>query len=328
MEEFRTELKLKPSEHKISLHHPIITLGSCFADSIGQKLQTAKFSVSKNPFGTVYNPLSIHKQLLQSVHNQPALEHSFLQNQGMALNYDFHSEFAGTSKPQLETKINEAIGHTHHFLKNTKYLLLTYGTSWVYERLDTNEVVANCHKMPAQQFKKFLLTQKKILESFDETYRAVKIFNPDIKIILTVSPVRHLKDTLELNSVSKSILRLTCHTLTELYDDVEYFPAYEILLDDLRDYRFYSSDLIHPTSDAIDYIWKKFTACYFDLETNIFLDKWQEIMKAVSHKPFQPSSQGHQIFLKETLKRLQELKSKTNVEDEIKYIEAQLMPNT
>lgn len=326
MDQFRTELHLKTAEHKISLYQPIMTLGSCFADSIGQKLIAAKFSVSANPFGTIYNPLSIHKLLLQSVHNQPSLEHTYLLNQDISLNYDFHSEFSGSTKNQLESKIKEAIGHSHHFLKGAKYLFLTYGTSWVYERLDTGEVVANCHKMASQQFKKVLLTQKRILESFNETYRAIKTFNPEIRIILTVSPVRHLKDTLELNSVSKSILRLTCHTLSELYSNVEYFPAYEILLDDLRDYRFYSSDLIHPTSDAIDYIWKKFTACYFDLETKIFLDEWQEIAKAIAHKPFQPASQAHQKFLKETLKSLQELKSKVNIDEEVKSIEAQLMP--
>ena len=325
MEEFRTELKLKPSEHKISLHHPIITLGSCFADSIGQKLKAGKFIVSTNQFGTIYNPLSIHKLLLQAVHNQPPLEHTYLQNQDIALNYDFHSKFAETSKSLLAAKIKDVVGHTHHFLKNSKYLFLTYGTSWAFERLDIGEVVANCHKMPSKQFKKFLLTQKKILESFDETYKALKIFNPAIRIILTVSPVRHLKDTLELNSVSKSILLLTCHTVTEMYTDVEYFPAYEILLDDLRDYRFYSSDLIHPTTDAIDYIWKKFSANYFDQETKLFLEEWQELLKALSHKPFQRASQSHQKFLKETLKRLQELKSKVDVTKEIKFIEEQII---
>ena len=326
MDQFRTELILKSANHKISLYQPIVTLGSCFADSIGQKLSDSKFTVSANPFGTIYNPLSIHKLLLQSVYNQPSLEHTYLNNQEIALNYDFHSEFSGTSKNQIESKIKDAIGHTHHFLKKSNYLFLTYGTSWVYERLDTGEIVANCHKVPTQQFKKILLTQKKILESFDEMYRAIKIFNPDIRILLTVSPVRHLKDTIELNSVSKSILRLSCHTLTELYSDVEYFPAYEILLDDLRDYRFYSSDLIHPTPDAIHYIWKKFATYYFDLETKIFLEEWQEIVKALSHKPFQPSTQAHQIFLKETLKRLQELSIKVNVDEEVKTIDAQLMP--
>ncbi len=325
MDEFRTELNLKPAEHKISLHHPMITLGSCFADSIGQKLQEGKFSISNNPFGTIYNPLSIHKLLLQSVHNQPSLDHTYLQNQEIALNYDFHSEFAAVSKSLLESKIKDVVRHTHHFLRDSKFLFITYGTSWVYERMDTGEVVANCHKMPSQQFKKSLLTQKKILESFDETYKKLKNFNPEIRIILTVSPVRHLKDTLELNSVSKSILRLTCHTLSELYPDVEYFPAYEILLDDLRDYRFYSSDLIHPTPDAIGYIWKKFSAKYFNQETKLFLDEWQEIAKAISHKPFQPSSKSHQNFLRETLNRLQELKSKVNIEEEIKFIEEQII---
>ena len=325
MDQFRTELHLKTAEHKISLYQPIITLGSCFADNIGQKLSATKFTVSANPFGTTYNPVSIHKLLLQSIYNQPPLEHTYLSNHDISLNYDFHSEFAASSKSTLEAKIKDTLDHTHHFLTRSKFLFLTYGTSWAYERLDTGEVVANCHKMSSNEFKKTLLTQNKILESFDETYRAVKIFNSDIRIIITVSPVRHLKDTLELNSVSKSILRLTCYTLTELYHDVEYFPAYEILLDDLRDYRFYSSDLIHPTSDAIDYIWKKFIAHYFDLETKIFLEEWEEITKALTHKPFQPTSQAHQDFLKETLKRLHELKLKVNVEEEIKSINAQII---
>src|SRR6478736_6101750 len=320
--DFRTELNPKVAEHKISLYQPVVTIGSCFADNIGLKLSSNKFSVSANPFGTIYHPASIHKLILQSVYNQPPLEHTYLNSQGIALNYDFHSEFGAAGKNLLEAKIKDVIGHTHHFLKDAKYLLLTYGTSWVYERLDTAELVANCHKMPSAQFKKILLTQKKILESFDETFRALKAFNPGIKIILTVSPVRHLKDTLELNSVSKSILRLSCHTLSELYSDVDYFPAYEILLDDLRDYRFYTSDLLHPTPDAINYIWKKFVTTYLDLETKIFLDDWEEITKALAHKSFQPASQAHQKFLTETLKRLQELKSKVNVTEEIKTIEA------
>ncbi|MEK6781563.1 MAG: GSCFA domain-containing protein [Bacteroidota bacterium] len=326
MDQFRTELHSTPAEYKISHHDPMLTLGSCFADSIGQKLKAAKFSVSANPFGTLYNPLSIHKHVLQSIYNQTPQEHTYLQHQGIVLNFDFHSEFSSTSKNQLETKIKEAISQAHHFLKSSKFVFLTYGTAWAYERLDTKEVVANCHKMPSRQFHKFLLTQKKILESFDEFYRALKIFNPEIRIILTVSPVRHLKDTLELNSVGKSILRLTSHTLNELYSDVDYFPAYEILLDDLRDYRFYSSDMIHPTSDAIDYIWKKFSDRYFDSKTTTVLEKWQAISKAIDHKAFHPLSSAHQNFLKETLTKLQDLRTTVNVEEEILNIQSQLTP--
>jgi hypothetical protein len=326
MDEFRTELIIKPADHKISQSDPIITLGSCFAESIGQKLKASKFPVLANPFGTIYNPLSIHKQLLQAIGNQPSPEHTYLRHHDIILNYDFHSEFSGSSRKQLETKIEAATFQTHRFLKSSKFLFLTYGTAWVYERVDTKEVVANCHKMPQKQFTKFLLTQKKILTSFAELYQAVKTFNPAIRIIITISPVRHLKDTLELNSVSKSVLRLTSHTLAETYADVDYFPAYEILLDDLRDYRFYSSDLIHPTSDAIDYIWKKFSARYFDSETNQFLAEWQVVKKAMAHKAFQPTSIAHQNFLRETLAKLEQLRSKVNVEEEINQIQLQLMP--
>ena len=325
MDEFRTELQIKPSETKISLRQPVLTIGSCFADSIGLKLQTSKFSVSINPFGTVYNPISIHKLILQTINKQPFAENSYLQNDDTILNYNFHSEFNSTSKQELEKNINHAIDQGHHFLRSAHSIIITYGTAWVYERSDTNEVVANCHKIPSSLFKKNILTQKKIVESFGEMYRAVKIYNPEIRIILTVSPVRHLKDTLELNSVSKSILRLSCHTLTEVYNDVDYFPAYEILLDDLRDYRFYSSDLIHPTDFAIDYIWVKFYETYFSSETKIFLQEWQMILKALEHRPFQPTSTAHQKFLKETLKKLYVLKTSVNVDTEIISVESQLI---
>lgn len=303
----------------------MLTLGSCFADTIGQRLSASKFSISQNPFGTIYNPLSLHKLILQTVHNQQPHESSYLQNNNLALNYDFHSEFAEPSKILLEAKLKDIIRHTHLFLKNSKFLFITYGTSWVYEHVDTGEVVANCHKMPVNQFKKVLLSQEKILKSFDETYRAIKVFNPEIRIILTVSPVRHLKDTLELNSVSKSILRLACHSIAEMNTDIEYFPAYEILLDDLRDYRFYSSDMIHPSTAAVDYIWKKFSAVYFDQETRVFIESWENIAKALAHKPFQPTSLAHQHFLRETLKRLYELKLKVDVSEEIKLLESQLI---
>ena len=324
MDEFRTVINLIPAEHKIGLQHPTLTLGSCFADTVGQRLSASKFPVSQNPFGTVYNPLSIHKLLLQTVHNQQPHESTYLTNNELALNYDFHSAFAETSKNLLETRLKDTIEGVHLFLKNSRYLFITYGTSWVYERFDTRDVVANCHKMPSNQFKKTLLTAERIMESFDETYRSIKVFNPEIRIILTVSPVRHLKDTLELNSVSKSILRLACHAITERHKDVDYFPAYEILLDDLRDYRFYASDMIHPSTDAIDYIWKKFSAVYFDQETRAFLETWENISKALVHKPFQPTSHAHQNFLKETLKRLYELKLKVDVSDEIRLLESQL----
>jgi hypothetical protein len=203
--------------------------------------------------------------------------------------------------------------------------MITYGTAWTYTRKDTGEVVANCHKVPAHQFEKELCTQKRMLDSFGECYSKLKAFNPNLNIILTVSPVRHLKDTLELNSVSKSVLRLTCHTLTQQHADVHYFPAYEILLDDLRDYRFYKSDMIHPSADAEEYIWAKFCRQYVDDHTLAFLEKWKKIRSALQHKPLHVTSSAHQEFLQGLLAQLHELREVVSVDEEMESIKKQLI---
>lgn len=323
MNPFRTVLNAGVSTHTISLSDKILTLGSCFADAIGSRLVRSKVQTLANPFGILYNPHSIHRLLQYTIFNEPVPEHTFLKHHDIYLNYDFHSELSALQKEVLQRNLRNMIGSTHHFLKDAQWLLITYGTAWVYERMDTGEVVANCHKQPANQFQKSLLTHEKIVQSFDTIYRALKEFNPDIRIILTVSPVRHIKDTLELNSVSKSILRVACHALQEAYTDVEYYPAYEVLLDDLRDYRFYKADMIHPTEQAEDYIWDQFAARYFDGKLKSFIDKWKPIQQALAHKAFHPASEAHQKFLNDTLKKLEELKSLVNVDKEIAFIKSQ-----
>ncbi len=324
MNPFRTVLNAGVSTHTISLSDKILTLGSCFADAIGSRLIRSKVQTLANPFGVLYNPHSIHRLLQYAVFNEPVPEHTFLKHHDIYLNYDFHSELSALQKEALQHTLCNMIGSTHHFLKDAQWLFITYGTAWVYEREDTGEVVANCHKQPASQFQKSLLTHEQIIQSFDTIYKSLKEFNPDIRIILTVSPVRHIKDTLELNSVSKSILRVACHSLQETYNDVEYFPAYELQLDDLRDYRFYKADMIHPSHEAEDYIWEQFAFRYFDAPLKDFLDKWKTIQQALAHKPFHPTSDAHQKFLKDTLKKLEELKSRVNVDEEIAFVKAQL----
>jgi hypothetical protein len=194
----------------------------------------------------------------------------------------------------------------------------------VYENKKSKEIVSNCHKKPQINFDKFLLSQKRIVESFEKFYQELKNINKEVRIILTVSPVRHIKDTLELNSVSKSILRLTCHTLSGAYSDIEYFPSNEIMIDDLRDYRFYKADMIHPSEVAIDYIWEKFGETYFGEETLKFIGEWSKIKSALNHKPFQSDSPAHQQFLKETLSKLNQLKSRVDVSEEIEALKEQL----
>lgn len=322
---FRTEIHISPSPVQINLQEKIITTGSCFSDAIGGQLLQNKFDVLVNPFGTTYNPYSIHKAIRYAIHNQVVPEHTYVENQGIVSNYDFHSSFSASEKIVVEKKLKEVIGATHYFLKDASWIIITYGTAWTYERNDTGDIVANCHKVPSANFTKSLLSQEKVLESFQEFYQELKTFNPKCKIILTVSPVRHIKDTLPSNSVSKALLRLACQTLSEANSDVFYFPSYEIMMDDLRDYRFYKSDMLHPSEDAEEYIWNKFTGSFFDESTKSFIKQWQSIQSALQHKPFHPQSIAHQSFLRNTLSQLEALQKIASVEREIQFVKSQLV---
>lgn len=325
MKDFRTELKVTPSRVPIHLKSAIFTQGSCFADAIGSRLAIYKQKACVNPFGVIYNPESIHKAISYSIFNEPVPEHTFLQSHEVFLNYDFHSEFSALGKEELAARLVDTIGSAHYFLKAADWLLLTYGTAWAYQRKDTGEVVANCHKLPSTMFTKSLLTSGAIVSSFSTFRDQLKRYNPSIRIILTVSPVRHLKDTLELNAVSKSVLRVACHDIVQEFDDVEYFPAYEIMADDLRDYRFYKADRLHPTEEAEDYIWEKFMERYFSPDLRDFVVKWNAILSAMRHKPFHPRAAAHQKFLRDTLERLNELKQLVDVEAEISLVKQDLI---
>ena len=325
MKNYRTSVSIGVSGNLISLQTSVLTIGSCFADTIGSRLVQFKTQALANPFGVLYNPNAIHKVLRYALFNEVPQQHTYLQHKDVHLNYDFHSEFSALRKEDLERKIRETTGSVHYALKQADWLFITYGTAWVYERTDTGDLVANCHKQPAASFTKSLLSQKQIIESFERVYSDLKAFNPTIRIILTVSPVRHIKDTLELNSVSKSILRVACHSLQETFKDVEYFPAYEMMIDDLRDYRFYKEDMIHPSDEAETYIWEHFLNRYASDSFQKFIGQWKSIQTAIAHKPFHPQTQAHQQFLKDTLRKLEELKTLVNVEEEIAGIRQQII---
>jgi hypothetical protein len=326
MKEFRTEIKTGVSSSRIKLNSKIFTQGSCFAEAIGSRMGRNKLQVLENPFGVIYNPESIHKVLAFSIFNEPLPEHTYLYHQDVHANYNFHSQFSALRKPELESQLLNAIGTSHYFLHDTAWLVITYGTAWTYRRNDTGEIVANCHKQPAALFTKSLLKPEEIRSSFEAFYQSLKEFNPGIRIILTVSPVRHMKDSMELNSVSKAVLRVACHSIVHSFDAVDYFPAYEIMMDDLRDYRFYGPDMLHPTAEAEDYIWEKFMERYLDEETKDFIKKWTVILSVLNHRPFQPESPAHQQFLRDTLKKLEELKFQVNVEEEQSVLTQKLQP--
>lgn len=315
---------MKSSSIKIRHNTPVMTVGSCFADSIGKRFSNNKFIISANPFGTLFNPVSIHNVLRYVLHNELPQPSTYLENQGIWSNYEFHSSLSEENKSVLEKKITNIIGTTHHFLKETDTLIITYGTAKVYTLTNTGEAVANCHKMPAGNFTSCILSPEQIAESFNILFEELRRWKPGLRIILTISPVRHIKDTLEMNSLSKSALRWACHAITEHCPGVEYFPAYEMMMDDLRDYRFYDEDMIHPSSVAIDYIWGKFSDTYFDLPTKSLMKQWQEVLTALQHRPFHPKSMVHKTFLNETLRKLEELKPLIPVEEEIAHIQSQL----
>lgn len=322
---FRTEILVSHSEQKITHSDSIFTIGSCFSDCMGSKLRDFKFQALANPFGTVYNPISIAKLLEYIIKNKTPEEQTYLENQGLYANYDFHSSFSAVEKETVSDRIKLSLKQSGTFLKDTKWLIVTLGTSWVYERLDTGDIVSNCHKLPARLFNKRLLTQDQIIATLEPQLAKLKALNPQLEVILTVSPVRHLKDTLPQNNVSKSILRLVCERLVNENAFMHYFPSFEIMMDDLRDYRFYKSDMIHPNQDAEDYIWGKFSDVFFDQNTLEINKEWAKIRTALNHRPFNPSSSQHQQFIKQTIERILQLEGTLDVNEELEQLKKQLI---
>lgn len=321
---FLTPVIPQRPESQITHKDPVITAGSCFADCMGEKFNEYKFSTVTNPFGTVYNPVSLHSQFSMAIGNRIFNPDKITDVQGIFVHYDFHSTFGNTSKNDLINDLHQVLNNVHEFLKTTKYLILTWGTAWVYELIQQQEIVANCHKQPGTIFQKRLLSSEEIIEDFNTFFNELKKFNSEIKIILTVSPVRHIKDTLQLNTISKSTLRIATHKISNSNKDIYYFPSYEIMMDELRDYRYYKEDMIHPTRQAESYIWNKFAETCLDERVRAFIDIWTEIRKAMAHRPFNPDSEAHKKFIKNTISKLSQLKEQVNVDKEIEYLQKQL----
>ncbi|WP_435354148.1 GSCFA domain-containing protein [Emticicia sp. SJ17W-69] len=323
--EFRTEIEVAPARFNISTDSKIMTVGSCFSEVIGSQLADNKLQCLCNPYGTVFNPSSIFKLVNHSLQNQPVFKHLMLENNGIWQHYDFHSKFYGSSREDLEKDLNQTHKKVHQFLRKANFLIITLGTSIVYQLKENSQIVANCHKTPADKFKKEMLTVKEIQLRFRSMYEALKMQNNRIKILLTVSPVRHTRETLQLNSVSKSILRTACYHLEQDFNDVHYFPSYEIMMDDLRDYRFYKADLIHPNEQAEQYIFEKFAETYFTEDLNVFLKEWNKLKMSLNHRPIQTDTPAHQKFLNDLLAKLDGLSHKIDVSNEIAEVRSKLI---
>ena len=323
--EFRTEVEITKQGSSIELGDKFITIGSCFANSIHQKLVKNKFQSLSNPLGIIYDPRSIARVLNFALTGNRPDKQTYINTGNEFVSLLAHSDMNGKSLEASKELIDSQLNNLQSHLKNANWLVITLGTSWVYYQNSTGLQVANCHKISQKEFEKGLLEFDRTKLVYDNLIQFLKEFNPNLKIIITVSPVRHTKDTLPLNNLSKAHLLMLSHYLQETYSHVYYYPAYEILIDDLRDYRFYKSDMIHPTDQAVDYIWEHFTNSYFDRASILFLKEWNTILKALQHKPFDPFSEKHQKFINATITKLVAFK-KIDVTQEIEELKNQLLP--
>lgn len=307
MDVFRTVVPPVTLGIDLNHQHSSLCLGSCFAEHIGARLAACKFPTLLNPFGIVYNPVSISQSLERLLEDKPFSEKDLFEHQGIWHSYAHHSRFSDPNRSLALEKMNASFIEARPFLLNADRLILTFGTAHVYIEKTTNKVVANCHKVPQQAFLRRRLSVDEVVTSLKEVLPALKKANPALEIIATVSPVRHLRDGLIENQRSKGTLMLGLDALCQSFPFVHYFPAYELVMDDLRDYRFYDRDLAHPNDLAVDYVWKYFENTFFKEDTLALCNLIQRIHTSAMHRPFHPTSAAHQNFLKKELDRLSQI---------------------
>jgi hypothetical protein len=301
-----TPVDIIPSAHKIEHSDGVLMVGSCFSESIGEKLVGLKFNVDLNPFGILFNPSSIKICLERLLSGKTFTRDELIEHDYVWHSFLHHSRFSSLSAETTLLGINERLAFSSSFLRKAKFLFITFGTAWVYVYKKTGQVVANCHKIPASAFDRILLTPEDIVTGYQSLIPILKQANPELQIIFTVSPVRHLKDTAAGNNLSKSTLILAIHRLCQ-QGLASYFPAYEIMIDELRDYRFYAEDAIHPSQAAVDYIFEKFSATYFAEHTQKLNKALMEIQAAVNHKIEFPGHPMVHHFAENMLRRIDEL---------------------
>lgn len=306
MKNFRTVLPLPNLLLDIEHQARLMTMGSCFAEHIGKRLRLMKFNVQENPFGIIYNPVSIAQNLTFLLDGNEFKKEALVEHQGLWHSFQHHGSFSKTEQAICLQHIQEELKKGQEQLKNLDYLFLSYGTAIAYCREE--EIVANCHKFPANIFSKKMLSLEHIVQESASIFKRLLAHRPNLKIILTVSPVRHLREGFIDNQKSKAQLILAVHQLVEQFDNVLYFPSYEIMMDDLRDYRFYASDLMHPSEEAIEYIWEYFQAAYLSTNTQHTLAKISAVNRSVSHRALHPKTEAHQQFIRAELKKLGKLK--------------------
>ena len=307
--EFRTQIPLEPQQHnQVDYDSKIALFGSCFTENISKKLDYFKFQNFVNPFGILFQPKAIENILTNAINEKVYTEDDvFFYNERWHC-FESHSALSDPSKEVLLERLNGARESTKKQIQDATHIIITLGTSWAYRFIETDTLVANCHKVPQRKFLKELLSIEDITESLEATIALIRSMNTNTSILFTVSPVRHLKDGFIENTQSKAHLIAAVHQVVEPRKKVHYFPSYELLVDELRDYRFYKDDMVHPNQTAIDYVWKQFSTVWISENTQRTMQEIEAIQKGLSHKPFNPNSEQHVAFLNSLQQKMETLR--------------------
>jgi hypothetical protein len=309
--EFRTLHHFDATKQPIDFTSSLLSIGSCFATHMGAKLEKRKFSILTNPGGIIYNPMSIAQIIDDGLHlNTQLQENSFFEYLGFWHSWNHHGSFSRVSKLELIESIYQSNQSTHMALRNASHLLITWGSAYVYEKNSDGKMVANCHKVPGKEFSKRLLEPSEITQRYIELIKSIRAFNPEINLIWSISPVKHIRDGLHENNLSKSVLFLAMQDLLKLDTQSYYFPAFELVQDELRDYRFYREDMAHPSEQAINYVWESFVTHCFSSDAKQAMQQIEELQQAMAHQPLRPNSDAHISFRSSFLKKVLALKSK------------------
>lgn len=306
---FTTTVPLKKSDFPMNYNSKIVSLGSCFAENMAEKFEYFKFHNVVNPFGIIFNPVSIEKLIHRAVHKiEFTTDDVFYHNESWHC-FEVHSDLNDFDEALLLQKLNRLLHQFRIQLEEASHIIITLGTSWVYRNTTSKEIVANCHKVPQNQFDKELLSVETIQNSIQNSVQLIQSINPNCTFVFTISPVRHLKDGFVENQRSKSHLIAALQSLLSEFGLLrsEYFPSYEIMMDELRDYRFYANDLLHPSQSAIDYIWIKFFEHHVAESEFGLMNQVCEIQRSLHHRPFNPNSESHQKFLSNLNQKIQKL---------------------
>lgn len=309
--QFRTQIPISESDNLIDYKSTIISLGSCFAVNIAEKFNYFKFQNIVNPFGILFHPIAIHTIIRRAVEEDFFAESELFFHNERWHCFDAHSDLSSVNKEELLQNLNQNLSFLKSKIESASHILITCGTAWVYKEKTSQKIVGNCHKVPQAQFEKELLSATKIEAAISDTISLLRKVNPNLNVVFTISPVRHLKDGFIENQQSKASLIIGVHqAIHQQPTTTSYFPSYEIMMDELRDYRFYAQDMIHPNQTAIDYIWERFAETSISAAILPIMDEVESVQKALAHKPFNPNSESHQKFMLQLNQRILRLQEK------------------